>query len=94
MDIKDMIDRYGLRLATRFDGGKLVKTGNILISRPQQVQEDNALADIKAAKPKIIACLEAQEARKGGTGRTGTQDRRYSRPERNPGRTGRRGRLE
>lgn len=62
MDIKDMIDRYGLRLATRFDGGKLVKTGNILISRPQQVQKDNALADIKAAKPEIIACLEAQEA--------------------------------
>ena len=56
-----MIDRYGLRLATRFDGGKLVKTGNILISRSQLVQKDNALADIKAAKPEIIACLEAQE---------------------------------
>lgn len=62
MNIKDMIDRYDLRLATRFDGGKLMKTGNILISRPQQVQKDNALADIKAEKPEIIACLEAQGA--------------------------------
>lgn len=62
MDIKSMIDRYGLRLAARFDGGKLVHTGTILISRPQQLQKDNALPDIKAAKPEIIAYLEAQEA--------------------------------
>ena len=67
MNINDMIDRYDLRFATRFDGGKLVKTGNIFIGRPQQVQKDNALVDIKAAKPEIIACLEAQEAEERAT---------------------------
>lgn len=56
MTIKELIDKYGIEEATG------AQAGNVLVRNGRAAQRDNAVPEIKAKKPEILAYFAQQRA--------------------------------